>query len=230
MEMKEMSCKLIIVRHGEAAGNCDRFFQGHIDGQLSEKGRCQLDRLAERFKTIDFDVLYSSHLSRAKDTAEAVNRYHGLQRQDNDGFIEIFGGKWEGVKYSELPEKWPLRAIAWSKYPWRFRAPGGESMAQVYRRVSRAALETAAKHDGQTVAIVSHGCAIRCLLCWAKGLPLRRIEEVNWCDNTGISVIEIENGKPKVISENDNAHLNGELSTLAVQDWWKTKGRESFND
>ncbi len=225
-----MSCRLIIVRHGEAAGNCERFFQGHADGQLSEKGRRQLEALAERFRDIDFDVLYSSHLSRAKDTAEAVNRHHGLERLDNDGFIEINGGDWEGVKYADMPARWPLRSLMWRKYPWLFHAPGGESMRDVYRRVSRAAVETAAKHEGQTVVVVSHGCAIRCLLCWAKGLPLRRITEVNWCDNTGITTIEMTDGKPVIISENDNAHLVGDLSTLATQNWWKTSGRESFDD
>jgi len=222
-----MSCKLIVVRHGEAAGNCGRFFQGHNNGQISDKGRLQLDALAERFRDIHFDVLYSSHLDRAVDTANAVNRYHGIERQDNDGFIEIHGGDWEGVKYADMPAKWPIRAVLWSTYPWLFRAPRGESMRQVYKRVSRAALDVAQKHDGQTVAVVSHGCAIRCLLCWAKGLPLRRIDEVGWCDNTGITVIEIENGKPTVISERDSSHL-GELSTLSTQSWWKDNSAKNY--
>lgn len=225
-----MSCKLIIVRHAEAAGNCQRFFQGHADGQVSDKGRLQLEQLAERFRDIDFDVLYSTHLSRAVDTAEAVNRYHGLTRQDNDGFIEIDGGDWEGVKYADMPARWPVRSLLWSRYPWLFHAPHGESMKQVYRRVSRAALETAAKHDGQTVVVVSHGCAIRCLLCWAKGWRVRRITEVNWCDNTGITTIDITDGVPTILSENDSTHLTGELSTLAHQGWWKKTGHDSFND
>lgn len=219
--------RLIIIRHAEAAGNSERFFQGHADGQISEKGRAQLERLAERFKDIHFDVLYSSHLSRAVDTAEAVNKYHGLERQDNDGFIEINGGKWEGVKWADLPSRWPVRALMWRKYPWLYHAPGGESMRQVYNRVSGAALKTAKKHEGQTVAIVSHGCAIRNLLCWAKGLPVRRIDEIGWCDNTGISIIEIENGKPTVISERDSSHL-GDLSTLSTQSWWKDNSAKNY--
>ena len=66
-----MSSLLYIVRHCEAAGNKERFFQGQHDGGISELGEIQLSFLAERFREINIDAIYSSPLTRARMTAEA---------------------------------------------------------------------------------------------------------------------------------------------------------------
>lgn len=55
-----------LVRHAEAQGNIEEFFQGHINTDVSEKGAKQLEMLAERFRDISFDAIYSSPLLRAK--------------------------------------------------------------------------------------------------------------------------------------------------------------------
>lgn len=69
---------IYLVRHCEAMGNINRIFQGHTDEEISDNGRLQLEKLAERFRDIHLDALYSSPLKRAYRTAEAVNRYHQL--------------------------------------------------------------------------------------------------------------------------------------------------------
>ena len=85
----------------------------------------------------------------------------------------------------------------------------------------QALTEIAAAHPGETVAVASHGCAIRNALCWAKGWPIERLSEVAWCDNTGVSVLRFDRDRVELILENDNTHLNEELSTFAKQTWWK---------
>ncbi len=225
-----MSAKLIIVRHGEAAGNLERYFQGHADGAITPRGEEQLAALAARFEAIPFDAIYSSPLTRARQTAEACNCRMNLPIQLDDRLIEINGGVFEGVRWAELPERFPEQARLWDAQPWLFHPENGEAMTDVRRRVSEAVTEIAAANEGKTVVITSHGCAIRNLLCWAKGWPIERLNDVAWGDNTAVSVIEMENGVPTLIAENDNSHIADGLSTFATQTWWKhPAGEMDFN-
>ena len=225
-----MSAKLIIVRHGEAAGNHERYFQGHADGAISQRGKEQLKALAARFESVEFDAIYSSPLTRARETAEACNCRMKLPVQLDERLIEINGGVFEGVRWADLPEKFPEQAKLWDAQPWLFHPENGEAMTEVRERISQAVCDIAAANEGKTVVITSHGCAIRNLLCWAKRWPIERLNDVAWCDNTAISVIEIENGLPTLISENDNSHIADGLSTFATQTWWRhPAGEMDFN-
>lgn len=80
----------------------------------------------------------------------------------------------------------------------------GEAMREVYSRMAEALTEIAAAHPDETVAVASHGCAIRNALCWAKGWPIERLSEVAWCDNTGVSVLRFDRDRVELILENDN--------------------------
>jgi len=225
-----MSARLIIVRHGEAAGNLERYFQGHADGAISPRGEEQLKALSARFEDIPFDAIYSSPLTRAHQTAEACNRFMQLPILLDERLIEINGGVFEGVRWAELPERFPEQARLWDAQPWLFHPENGEAMTEVRQRISQAVCEIAAAHEGKTVVIASHGCTIRNLLCWAKGWPIERLNDVAWCDNTAISVIEIDNGVPTLVSENDNSHIADGLSTFATQTWWRhPAGEMDFN-
>ena len=217
-----MKTTIYLVRHCEARGNIDRVFQGHYDADISENGRLQLERLAERFKDIPLDAVYSSPLKRARQTAEAVNRYHHLPIELDERLEEINGGHWEGVHWDELPVRFPEEYDDWLKRPWLFCPEEGEAMTAVYTRMKQALTEIAAANRGKTVAVASHGCAIRNALCWLKGYPPERINEVEWCDNTAVSLLEFdENLQPAILFENDNTHLGDELTTITKQAWWK---------
>lgn len=225
-----MSTKIIVVRHGEAAGNCERYFQGHSDGAVSEKGMKQLEALAKRFEQIHLDAIYSSPLSRAKMTAEAMNRRLGLPIATDERLIEINGGVLEGVKWKDLPVLFPEQAELWSLKPYLFHPEGGESMDEVRARMSAAIMDIAEENDGGTVAVTSHGCAIRALICWAKGWPRERLNEVDWWDNTALGIIEMNGGVPTLLSENDCSHITGELSTFANQRWWRKPDEMVYDD
>ena len=95
-------------------------------------------------------------------------------------------------------------------------------MRAVYDRMKAALLDIASYCDGQQVAIVSHGCAIRNALCFAKGLPVEKLDTVGWCDNTALCVLEIERGCMRVLAENDHAHLDAaEASPAEKNSWWR---------
>lgn len=82
-------------------------------------------------------------------------------------------------------------------------------MKAVYTRATYAILDIAAEQKDRTSAVVSHGCVIRNILCFAKNLPFERLNDVGWGDNTGVSLIEFgADLKPSLIFENDVKHLS----------------------
>ena len=102
----------------------------------------------------------------------------------------------------------------------------GEPMRHVYERMKCAVLEIVEKNQGKQICITSHGCAIRNFLCWAMGKPIEQINEVDWCDNTAVSIIDFDDAfEPTVVLANDASHLSGETSTFSKQTWWKPENR-----
>ena len=211
--------KIYLVRHAEAMGNVEEFFQGQTDCELSEKGKKQLELLAERFRDIPIEAIYSSPLKRTIDTAEAVNKYHNFPIIRDDGLIEINGGVWEGKPWADLPKLYPVEHDLWQNKMQDFYVADGERMTEVFERMKNAVDKIAAENDGRTIAVVSHGCALRNFLCYAMGKPISALKDVGWSDNTAVSLVEYENGVPKIIFKNSNDHLTGELSTLSKSKW-----------
>ncbi len=220
---------IIVIRHCEAFGNIMRVFQGRSDGDISENGKAQLEKLAVHMKQFPFDVVYASPLKRAQETARAVNQFMNRPFFIEEGLVEIDGGHWEGNKWVDLPKLYPQESGQWNLEPWNFHPAGGESMRQVYDRIYETVQGLARKHTDQTVVAVSHGCAIRNLLCRVKGYPIERLNEIEWCDNTGINRIDFDEAlQPHLVLENDNSHLDEELSTLGKQSWWTKENREKL--
>ncbi|CDZ24127.1 phosphoglycerate mutase [[Clostridium] cellulosi] len=214
--------KLYLVRHAEAQGNIDRYFHGVTDADISKNGACQLERLKERFKDIEIDAVYSSPLKRALKTAQAANFYHGLPIKTDEGLIEINGGHWECKRWEDIPKLYPEENEAWEKRPWLFEPVGGESMRHVYDRIWNTILNIIKENMGKRILVASHGCAIRNFACRASGLPIERLNEMDWFENTSISTFEFDDSlNVKVISLNDASHLDEETSTLPKQKWWQ---------
>lgn len=219
--------KIILVRHAEAQGNANRTFQGRMDAPISEKGKKQLDLLAIRCRNMKRSAIYTSPLRRAKETAEAINQFSPVPLYLEDGLMEINGGVWEGLPWKELPDRYPTEAYHWNMEPWNFAPPNGETMQHLYDRIYQTVLRIAKKHSGETVFVVSHGCAIRNLLCRLQYHDIHKLNEIIWCDNTALSVITFdEDFTPTLVSAGDASHLDAETSTLANQVWWRPENRE----
>ena len=215
-----METYVYFVRHAEAQGNVEEFFQGKTDCEVSEKGRKQLANLAERFKDISFDRLYSSPLKRAYETAEAVNRYHGYEIITNDGLVEINAGVFEGVKWSELPVLYPHEYDLWVNDLEHFEVKDGESMVTVYDRITKCVTEIISQNIGKTIVIVSHGCALRNYLTYAEWGNIHKLGDAGWLDNTAVSLLKYNDDLvPEIIFKNDTSHLPPELSTLRTSKW-----------
>lgn len=201
-----------LVRHAKSIGNTERIFQGRSNLGLSAEGRAQLPQLAERFRNIPLEAVYSSPLQRAVQTAEAVSHYHHLPIQTEEDLSEIYAGEWELKRFSDLPILYPEHWRLWCEEEAHFCAPSGESIVQVHNRISSAIDRIAAQNDGKTIAVVSHGCALRCYLCHALGLPLERIEEIPLSQNTAVSRVIYDGCKIQVDYYDDLSHLEPKIS------------------
>ena len=151
-----MSRELILVRHGETLLNVARITQGWSDSALSERGQQQVLLLAERMKEIRPTALYSSPLGRAMSTAQAIADATGLEIVPLDDLREMNYGRWEGRAFTDIrveDEDLYRRWIAEEECP----CPGGESHADVRRRMQRAFDAISAER----AVLVSHGTAIR---------------------------------------------------------------------
>ena len=209
-----------LIRHGEAEGNVLPYFQGTADTKLTEKGRAQVAYLAERFREIPLDAVYYSPWHRAKETAGAVNKYHDLPLIPEYDLHEINGGDWEGVPVVELCRKFPAEFEIWKKRIWDFQAPNGEKMTQVYQRMAEAVTRIAKANPGKTIAVCSHGCAIRNFLCYAEFNDITRLNDVGWAENTAVSQLTYapENGW-QLVMKNSASHLPTELLSADNPAW-----------
>lgn len=220
--------RIYFVRHAEAQGNVKEFFQGRIDCDISEKGSVQLEYLAKRFETVDFDAIYSSPLKRAMATAKAVNSRLQLPIIEREDIIEINGGVWEGKLWTEIEKEYPAEHDLWKNDMEHFSVKDGEKMTEVYERMKKAVAEIVRENKGKTAVVVSHGCALRNYLAYAEFGSMDRLGDVGWSDNTAVSLIEYDDAlTPKIIFKNDSSHLPPEASTLAFSRWSKYDEKES---
>ena len=215
---------IYLIRHGEAEGNLYRRAQGHYDADITPRGQRQIDALAMRFRDDRIDALYSSDLRRTRITAGAITRFHDIPMNLEPRLREVCLGDWEDQPWGNLSRDFPEAMTAFNDDPEAWSAPGAESFEHLARRMRDIILELAAAHDGQTIACVSHGMAIRTLLSKVMGIPSAEIRRLPHGDNTAVSLLEVEGERINVVFYNDASHLSRELSTFARQSWWRKPG------
>ena len=211
---------IYLIRHAEAEGNLFRRAQGHWNGKITPLGKKQIDALAERFKDVHLDAVYSSDLDRAKETAGALLRGRDLELHTTRELREIHMGVWEGDSWGNLSYKWPEQMYLFNNDPAKWHVPGCESLDMCSRRMTAALKGIAEENDGKTVGVVAHGMCIKIFLMGVLGIRSDDPEGMMHGDNTSVSLLRYENGAFTVEYYNDNSHL-GPLSTFARQQWWR---------
>lgn len=211
---------LYLIRHAEAEGNLYRIAQGQCDSIITDRGYLQISALAERFRDEKIDAVYSSDLTRTRITAGAVANTKGLPIQTRADLREVCVGDWEEKTWGEIGIEETERLTLFSARPDLWRVEGGEPMAAVRDRMLSALRDIVEENAGKTVAVFSHGCAIRLTLGAIEGRGLDEIGKTPHGDNTAVSKIEYENGEFRLVYRDDSSHVKA-LSTFAKQSWWK---------
>ena len=199
--------EIFLIRHTQAEGNLYRMMQGHWDGDITPMGSRQIDALAERFRNVPVDAVYSSDLYRARMTAGAITRYHNLPLNTSKELREVNVGPWETAFFGNVMHEFPEQAENFMAHPDKWRIDGAETYAQVQKRAFAELSAIAQRHDGQSVAVVSHGVTIRCILAAVMDTGLDRLGEVPIVNNTSVTVLRYENGVFTPVVINDYSHL-----------------------
>ena len=198
---------MYLIRHAEAEGNLYRIAQGQDDSNLTDRGWRQVHALEERFADIHIDAVYSSDLYRTCATASALFLPKGLPLHKRRDLREICVGEWERRTWGDIYRRWPEQMSYFSEQFTKWHADGAETAAQVRDRVLAAVESIAAENEGKTVAVFSHGYAIRLLLATLQGYTLETAGQTPHGDNTAVSLLEWEAGQARVVFRDDNSHL-----------------------
>jgi len=214
--------RIYLVRHAEAEGNISRRFHGQYDSNITENGERQLKLLSKRFETIDIDAAYSSDLKRAYKTAVAAVGDKGIEVIKKKGLREIDGGDWENRDFREIADKYADVYRNFVEAQHLLRLPGGESALELQTRIKDTIFDIVKENPNKAVCVASHGMAIKTFLCYVKGVHLKDMRTIMWCDNTAINAMDFsESGDVTFVWENDSTHLTDDVATIVKQKWWQ---------
>lgn len=186
--------RLYLVRHAAPAleaGCC----YGALDVGLSDEGREQARLLAEALGAAPLAAVYTSPLERARQTAAEIASRHNLVPRQRSGLAEIDFGEFEGRPYDEIAATHPDTYAVWMSLPTEVEFPGGERFADFTRRVRETSRDVRLAHEGEEVALVTHGGPIRIVVADALAMPTSALFRLDQ-SLAGLSVIDWINGSP----------------------------------
>jgi 2,3-bisphosphoglycerate-dependent phosphoglycerate mutase len=164
--------RLILIRHGETLWNTERRMQGQHDSPLTARGLWQAQQLGARMQALPFAALYSSDLPRAARTAQHIAEATGHAIVTDQRLRERHFGVFEGLTQQEMESREPQAYVRFMSRDPQYAVPGGESPAGFFARCLAALEELAARHAGETIAVVTHGLVLDSAYRAATGLAL----------------------------------------------------------
>jgi broad specificity phosphatase PhoE len=194
---------LVLVRHGETDWNVERRVQGHSDTPLNENGREQARKLSATLGLETFDLVVSSDLDRAKETAW-LSLPEGTPIAETADLRELNFGDWEGLTGPEIE----VEAPGGLSQTWRGwgEAPNGESLVAFAERIERVVRRLRAEVLEGSSLVVAHGGTLRVFICLAMGLPVDKAWQFQLA-NTAVSELELFADGAILSKLNDTAHL-----------------------
>jgi broad specificity phosphatase PhoE len=202
-------CTLILLRHGATDCNLQHppILQGRsIDLPLSAAGQIQATQASDFLAKVPLSAVYSSHLLRAKETAEAIAQPHNLEVHVEQDLVEVNVGRWESRSWVEIKETEPEAYFAFQNDPGVHGYAGGENLQQVQERVRPVFERLAQRHLGQVIAIAGHNVVNRAFLAHVLCLPLSKARTLPQ-DNGCINVIRYQAGEHILRTMNSTFHL-----------------------
>jgi probable phosphoglycerate mutase len=194
---------ILLARHGETEWNRERRWQGLRDLSLNERGRDQANALAQKLEPVPLSAVYASDLRRAYETALVVAEAKGLAVTPMRELREVDVGSWTGLLYDEVKERFRdayLQVRTRTGRGWE----GGETYAEMGRRVLDAMRRIARDHPGDAVLVVTHSGPIRTVHAHAVGLDYATDRKAAaMVDRVVLSAVKIADGvfRPAEIEE-----------------------------
>jgi broad specificity phosphatase PhoE len=206
-----MSTRVFLVRHGATVLTAEDRFAGATDVELSDDGRKQAHRLAERLEKEKIAAVYASPMGRTVETATIIAKPHKLELECRDGLREISHGRWEQMTRREVEETFPDEAAAWEKDPYTFAPAGGESGLAVTARALPVLMEIVRAHAKQSVLVVSHKATIRLLLSSLLGFDPRRYRDALDQNPCALNIVDFKTTvNARLTLFNDTSHYDSD--------------------
>lgn len=197
--------KIYLIRHGETDQNRKRCLQGRSDIELNEYGRELARKTAEGLKDVGFDMIITSPLKRAKETAEIIRGERNIPLIEEERLVEISFGEYEGLcskgENYNIPDKDFL--FFFEKPECYHTPPKGESLEEVIDRTGEFLRELVQREDYQdkTILLSTHGCALKAILANVRNTPLKDFWGEGVHKNCAVSLLEAESGQVQVVEE-----------------------------
>jgi probable phosphoglycerate mutase len=202
-----MKTILYAVRHGETEWNSLERQQGHLDSPLTATGTKQAELLAEGLAKKNIDIIYSSDLGRAMQTAEIIAKRFSLDIYTDACLRERRLGILEGLTRKEFEERHPEAFAQFQRNDPEYVLPGGESLKQVFDRCIACAEEIVENNAGKNILIVSHGGVLKSFFHKAIQLPLTEPRRFSLF-NASINSFFLSNGQWRLDTWGEVVHLD----------------------
>ena len=168
----------------------------------------QAQAVAARLAHCEATAVYSSPLKRAMATAEPIGRLLNLRVVPLEGINDMNFGNWEGRSIDDVKEQNRELFDMWRYSPDKLSIPGGETLDDVRQRVAATVDDLAAKHENDTVLLVTHRVVCKVLLCHLLGLDNSHFWQIAQ-DTTAVNRFQVVGGRSTVTLINDTCHLRG---------------------
>jgi broad specificity phosphatase PhoE len=200
--------KLILVRHCQTDRNQQRLLQGHSPTELNAVGRKEAEALALALREEKIEAIYSSPLRRSLETAQAINHFHQLAIESEDGLKELDIGDLDGLTIEEMKSRYSSFWRKWtSGEPGSAKCPNGESLGEAQQRAWDTIQEIKRRHPQQTAIVVSHYFIIISVICKALGIGLSHMRRFRTLNTGAISILDFRDEGTTLTLFNDTCHL-----------------------
>lgn len=196
--------KLILIRHGETDYGLQGKYCGYDDIPLNANGIKQANCLRAKLKKIRIDIVYSSDLKRAYQTAKIIFQNKVIHKRK--GLREIDFGQFSGLTFEEANRLYPDVYKIWLNNPANAKIPDGENLHNFAKRVKGSFNKIFKQNMKKTVALVTHGGPIKIVLLKILNQDLDKFWDIQQ-DLAALNIIEFRNGTAKVVRINDTLHL-----------------------
>ena len=199
--------RILVLRHVESEANKAGVGLGRTDSPPTELGMRQMDATVAALRGQSITRVVTSPLSRARLLAEAIAESHGVEAVPCDELLELDVGDMEGLQ-------WPVARARYGKFldAWRgddsinVTMPGGESLADVYRRSHGVFDELVDDSSDGVGLIVTHNFVVKLLVAHALAMPLEAWRRID-TSLAGITSFRIDDGTPALERLNDRHHV-----------------------
>jgi len=200
--------RVVVVRHGQTHWNVEARIQGHGDSGLTEEGIAQAEAIAARLAGEPCDVLISSDLGRAHETARRIAARNGKPIILDSRFRERGFGVGEGMTYEELDRAYPGAFLRTGEIDPDLSTPGGESRREFHSRVSQAFEDVASTHAGRNVIVVAHGGVLSSLYRHVHAVGFDAMKPIHIA-NASYNLLHHDGRAWTIETWSDTAHLDG---------------------